>query len=107
MPTKKLKGTDYIYESISDDGRLTAYQVKIRRKCFSDHNTSFDDLEEAKAFSAMTPSTRSVAPTYPMPRDTAPAIRARNRCRGRFACSLGGIDGSRCRCAPGRARRAM
>ncbi len=50
MPTKKLKGTDYIYERITADGRLTSYQVRIRRKGFPDHNASFDDLEEAKAF---------------------------------------------------------
>lgn len=50
MPTKKLKGTDYIYERITADGRLTSYQVKIRRKGFPAHNTSFDDLDEAKAF---------------------------------------------------------
>lgn len=48
MPTIKLKGTDYIYERISADGRLTAYQVKIRRKGFPVHNASFEDLEEAK-----------------------------------------------------------
>ncbi|MGN6489601.1 MAG: tyrosine-type recombinase/integrase [Devosia sp.] len=50
MPTIKLKGTDYIYERITADGRLTSYQVKIRRKGFPDHNSSFDDLDEAKAF---------------------------------------------------------
>lgn len=50
MPTKKLPGTDYIYERITADGRLTSYQVKIRRKGFPDHNASFDDLEDAKAF---------------------------------------------------------
>jgi len=50
MPTKKLKGTDHIYERITADGRLTSYQVKIRRKGFPDHNASFDDLEAARAF---------------------------------------------------------
>jgi integrase len=50
MPTYKLKGADYIYERITDDGRLTSYQVKIRRKGFPHHNTSFDDLEAAKRF---------------------------------------------------------
>ncbi|MGV8831707.1 MAG: hypothetical protein ACOH2N_07020 [Devosia sp.] len=50
MPTVKLKGSDYIYERISDDGRLTSYQVKIRRKNFPDHNCSFDDLDEARRF---------------------------------------------------------
>ena len=50
MPTIKLKGADYIYERITADGRLTSYQVKIRRKGFPVHNTSFDDLEAAKAF---------------------------------------------------------
>jgi hypothetical protein len=32
MPTIKLEGDHYIYERITDDGRLTSYQVKIRRK---------------------------------------------------------------------------
>lgn len=50
MPTIKLRGTEYIYERISTDGRLTSYQVKIRRKGFPKHNASFDDLEEAKRF---------------------------------------------------------
>jgi integrase len=50
MPTKKLKGAEYIYERITADGRLTSYQVKIRRKGYPIHNASFDDLEEAKAF---------------------------------------------------------
>lgn len=50
MPTIKLRGTDYIYERISTDGRLTSYQVKIRRKGFPNHTGSFDDLEEAKRF---------------------------------------------------------
>lgn len=50
MPTIKLRGTDYIYERISADGRLTSYQVKIRRKGFPNHTGSFDDLEEAKRF---------------------------------------------------------
>jgi integrase len=50
MPTIKLQGTDFIYERISADGRLTSYQVKIRRKRFPRHDTSFDDLEEAKRF---------------------------------------------------------
>lgn len=50
MPTYKLLGTDYIYERISTDGRLTSYQVKIRRKGFPNHTGSFDDLEEAKRF---------------------------------------------------------
>lgn len=50
MPIKKLKGADHIYERISADGRLTSYQVKIRRKGFPNHNAPFDDLEEAKRF---------------------------------------------------------
>src|SRR5690606_4347644 len=50
MPTIKLRGTDYIYERISTDGRLTSYQVKIRRKGFPTHSASFDDLDEAKRF---------------------------------------------------------
>ncbi|MVS97901.1 tyrosine-type recombinase/integrase [Devosia marina] len=50
MPTIKLDGENYIYERISADGRLTSYQVKIRRKGFPQHNTSFDDLDEARRF---------------------------------------------------------
>jgi integrase len=50
MPTKKLKGADHIYERISTDGRLTSYQVKIRRKGFPNQTGSFDDLEDAKRF---------------------------------------------------------
>jgi hypothetical protein len=49
MPIKKLKGAEYIYERISTDGRLTGYQVKIRRKGFPDHIASFDDVEAAKS----------------------------------------------------------
>lgn len=50
MPTIKLDGETYIYERISADGLLTSYQVKIRRKGFPQHNTSFDDLDEARRF---------------------------------------------------------
>lgn len=50
MPTIKLPGTDFIYERISTDGRLTSYQVKIRRKGFPKQNASFDNLEEARRF---------------------------------------------------------
>lgn len=50
MPIKKLKNTDHIYERLSADGRLTSYQVKIRRKGFPNQTGSFDDLEEAKKF---------------------------------------------------------
>lgn len=50
MPTYKLKGTDYIYERISTDGRLTSYQVKIRRKGFPNHSASYDELDDAKRF---------------------------------------------------------
>ena len=50
MPTKKLKGTDYIYGRFSADGRLTSYQVKIRVKGFPEQTNSFDDVEEAKRF---------------------------------------------------------
>lgn len=50
MPTKKLKGADHIYERISADGRLTSYQVKIRRTGFPAQTGSFDDLEDAKRF---------------------------------------------------------
>lgn len=50
MPTIKLRGETCIYERISSDGRLTAYQVKIRRMGFPHHHASFDDLDEARAF---------------------------------------------------------
>ena len=50
MPIKKLKNTDHIYERLSADGRLTSYQVKIRRKGFPNQTGSFDDLEEAEKF---------------------------------------------------------
>jgi integrase len=50
MPTIKLQGTDCIYERISDDGRLTSYQVKIRRKGFPRQSASFDDLGDATRF---------------------------------------------------------
>jgi integrase len=50
MPTKKLRGADHIYERISADGRLTSYQVKIRRRGFPSQTGSFDDLEDAKRF---------------------------------------------------------
>ena len=50
MPTKKLKGADHIYERTSSDGRLTYYQVKIRRQGFPRQTGSFDDLEDAKRF---------------------------------------------------------
>lgn len=50
MPTLKLKGDDYIYERISEDGRLTSYKVRIRRKGFPEQSRSFDDLDEARAF---------------------------------------------------------
>lgn len=49
MPVLKLKNHDHIYERISADGRLTGYQVKIRRKGFPDFTATFDDLEAAKA----------------------------------------------------------
>ena len=50
MRTIKLDGETYIYERISADGRLTSYQVKIRRKGFPQQNTSFDDLNAARRF---------------------------------------------------------
>lgn len=50
MPTLKLDGEQYIYERISADGRLTCYQVKIRRKGFPSQSTSFDDLDDARRF---------------------------------------------------------
>jgi hypothetical protein len=34
MPIKKLKDASHVYERLSSDGRLTSYQVKIRRKGF-------------------------------------------------------------------------
>ncbi|MFD0917426.1 tyrosine-type recombinase/integrase [Pseudahrensia aquimaris] len=48
MPVKKLKNHDYIYERISNDGRLTGYQVKIRHRRFPNFTKSFDRLEDAK-----------------------------------------------------------
>lgn len=48
MPTKKLDHDSYIYERVSDDGRLTGYQVKIRRAGFPDFTKTFDDLAEAR-----------------------------------------------------------
>jgi integrase len=50
MPIIKLPGTDFIYERISTDGRLTSYQVKIRRKGFPQQSASFDDLDDARRF---------------------------------------------------------
>jgi integrase len=50
MPTIKLQNHDFVYERISADGRLTAYQVKIRRKGFPHQTQSFDDLDEADRF---------------------------------------------------------
>ena len=50
MPTLKLAGEQYIYERISTDGRLTSYQVKIRRKGYPPHTASFDDLNDARRF---------------------------------------------------------
>ena len=50
MPTLKLDGEQYIYERISADGRLTSYQVKIRRRGFPSQSTSFDDLDDARRF---------------------------------------------------------
>ncbi|MBB3974107.1 hypothetical protein GGR24_002784 [Hansschlegelia beijingensis] len=49
VPVLKLKNHDHIYEPISAGGRLTGYQVKIRRKGFPDFTATFDDLEAAKA----------------------------------------------------------
>ena len=49
MPVLKLRNHDHIYERISADGRLTGYQVKIRRKGFPDFTATFDDLDAAKA----------------------------------------------------------
>lgn len=50
VPLIKLPNTDYIYERLTDDGRLTSYQVKIRRKGFPVQMASYDDLDAAKKF---------------------------------------------------------
>lgn len=50
MPIIKLFGDDFIYERLSSDGRLTSYQVKIRRKGFPHQSVSFDDLDDARRF---------------------------------------------------------
>ncbi|HLV83893.1 MAG TPA: hypothetical protein VKY62_08960, partial [Devosia sp.] len=50
MPIIKLLGDDFIYERLSSDGRLTSYQVKIRRKGFPHQSVSFDDLDDARRF---------------------------------------------------------
>ena len=50
MPVVRLPNHAYVYERISGDGRLTAYQVKIRRKGFPPQNSSLDDLGEADRF---------------------------------------------------------
>jgi integrase len=49
MPVRSLSSHEHIYERISADGRLTGYQVKIRRVGFPDFTKTFDDLENAKA----------------------------------------------------------
>ena len=49
MPLKKLRNHRYIYERISEDGRLTGYQVRIRRKGCAPYTRSFDDLDQADA----------------------------------------------------------
>lgn len=50
MPTFKMPGTINIYQRISADGRLTSYQVRIRRKGVAKLSRSFDDLDDAKRF---------------------------------------------------------
>lgn len=49
MPTKKLNNHPHVYERISSDGRLTGYQVKIRKKGFPDYTKTFDRLADADA----------------------------------------------------------
>ena len=62
MPTKKLKGTDHIYGRFSADGRLTSYQVKIRKIGFPVQNASFDELEYAERFVRVVLKPRSSPP---------------------------------------------
>jgi integrase len=50
MPTIKVPGTLNIYSRISTDGRVTSYQVRIRRKGFSTVSRSFDNLDHARQF---------------------------------------------------------
>jgi len=50
VPLLRLKNHPFVYERISDDGRLTSYQVKIRRRGFPTQTKSFDDLDEADRF---------------------------------------------------------
>lgn len=50
MPLIKLEDADYVYQRFASDGRLTSYQVKIRRRPYPVQTASFSDLEEAKRF---------------------------------------------------------
>ncbi|MES0810343.1 site-specific integrase [Roseibium sp. SCPC15] len=49
MPTKRLNNHPHVYERITADGRLTGYQVKIRKKGFPDFTKTFDRLADADA----------------------------------------------------------
>ena len=49
MPLKRLADHPFVHERISTDGRLTGYQVKIRRKGYPPYTKSFDDLKQADA----------------------------------------------------------
>lgn len=50
MPLIKLQGSEFIYQRFAGDGRLTSYQVKIRRRSFPSKTASFRDLNEARRF---------------------------------------------------------
>jgi integrase len=49
MTMKKLPRHQFIYGRFASDGRLTSYQVKIRKTGYPKFTKSFDDLESAKA----------------------------------------------------------
>jgi integrase len=53
MPMRKVPGAANIYSRVSTDGRVTSYQVKIRRKSLPKFSKSFDNLDEAKQFVRM------------------------------------------------------
>lgn len=50
MPLIKLQGAEFIHQRFAADGRLTSYQVKIRRRPFPPQIASFHDLDDAKRF---------------------------------------------------------
>lgn len=50
MPLYRLQNHPHVYERLSADGRLTSYQVKIRKAGFPTHVKSFDDLDAADRF---------------------------------------------------------